>query len=75
MENIKIAASMLDGTVIKPGEVLSLNELLGPRNAQTAKTAGWKEAAGIENGAYIEQLGGGISAVSSALYNASYNFV
>lgn len=71
MENIKLAADMLNDTIIKPGEELSLNSLLGPRDAQAAKTVGWKEAAGITDGAFTMQIGGGVCAVSTALYNAA----
>jgi beta-lactamase regulating signal transducer with metallopeptidase domain/vancomycin resistance protein YoaR len=71
MENIRIAAGMINGIVIKPGETISLNEILGPRNSMTAETVGWKEAAGIDGGAFTMQFGGGLCAVSSALYNAA----
>lgn len=65
--NIEKAAGILNGTVIKPGETLSLNELLGVRN----RANGWKSAAGIENGTYTEQFGSGVPALSNALYNAA----
>ena len=71
MTNIQTAADMLNGTVIKPGETLSLNDMLGPRNETTAKSVGWKKAAGIVGGAYVSEIGGGLCAVSSALYNAA----
>jgi hypothetical protein len=71
MENIRIAANMINGIVIKPGETISLNEILGPRNSMTAETVGWKEAAGIDGGAFTMQFGGGVCAVSTALYNAA----
>ncbi len=67
IHNIEKALGLLNGTIILPGEELSLNEALGPRNA----ASGWKEAAGISNGAFVMQYGGGVSAVSSALYNAA----
>ncbi len=71
MANVQKAADILSGTVIKPGETLSLNDMLGPRNAATAETVGWKEAAGIEDGAYVSEIGGGVTAVATALYNAA----
>lgn len=71
MANVQIAADMLDGTIIKPGEEISLNDILGPRDSDTAETVGWKEAVGISGGAYVSDLGGGVCAVSSALYNAA----
>jgi beta-lactamase regulating signal transducer with metallopeptidase domain/vancomycin resistance protein YoaR len=71
MVNIKIAADMINGIIIKPGEEISLNSLLGPRDAETAKIAGWQEAAGFISGGFGMQFGGGVCAVSTALYNAA----
>ena len=65
--NAEKAAMLLDGTFIAPGQELSLNEVLGPRNVES----GWRAAPGIVGGAYVNQIGGGVSAVSNALYNAA----
>ncbi len=69
--NIKILAGLVNGSVIEPGEIWSINDTAGPRNAQTAKELGWKEAKGIERGRYSEQFGGGVCQVSSTVYNAA----
>lgn len=71
MTNIQIAADIINGTVIKPGETFSLNDALGPRNEETAKTVGWTLGSGIKDGSYTSNIGGGITAVSTALYNAA----
>ncbi len=71
MTNIQIAADIINGTVIKPGETFSLNDALGPRNEETAKTVGWTLGSGIKDGSYTSNIGGGITAVSTALYNAT----
>lgn len=65
--NVDKALSLLNDIVITPGEQLSLNSILGPRT----ETNGWKAAAGISGGAFVLQFGGGVSAVSNALYNAA----
>ena len=65
--NVEKAAALLDGAVIAPGQELSLNEVLGPRNVESD----WKGALGIVGSAYVSQIGGGVSAVSNALYNAA----
>ena len=65
--NIEKAAALLDGAIMAPGQELSLNDILGPRNEAT----GWKAAAGISDGAFVMQYGGGVSAISNALYNAA----
>ncbi|MGI5850003.1 MAG: VanW family protein [Christensenellales bacterium] len=69
--NIEILAGIINGTIIRPGEVWSINDAAGPRDAQTAKTVGWKEAPGIADGRYRNEVGGGVCQVSSTLYNAS----
>lgn len=66
-DNVKRALNLLDGTIIEPGEILSINSILGLRT----QANGWKAAPGIVNGRYTQQYGGGVSAVSSALYNAA----
>lgn len=71
MTNIQIAADKLNGIVIKPGETISLNDILGPRNEETANTVGWTLGSGIKDGSYTSNIGGGITAVSTALYNAA----
>lgn len=67
MDNIQKAADMINGTVIKPDETISVNDILGPRSVST----GWKAAPGITGGAYVSEIGGGVCAISSALYNAA----
>ena len=64
--NLAIAAKALDGKVLLPGETLSFNETVGPRELWT----GYKEAYVIINGEYVKGTGGGVCQVSSTLYNA-----
>ncbi|AET66655.1 putative vancomycin resistance protein [Desulfosporosinus orientis DSM 765] len=65
--NLTKAAKALDGLVLLPGEVLSFNDKIGPREPET----GYKEAYVIVNGEYVQGTGGGICQVSSTLYNAA----
>lgn len=67
LSNIQKAAGLLDGVTIQPGNVLSLNELLGPRD----ENSGWLAASGIVGGAYVSEFGGGVSMFATALYNAA----
>ena len=69
--NIVLMAGFVNGTVIQPGETWSINDTAGPRNDDTAKTVGWKEAPGIADGRYRNEYGGGVCQVSSTLYNAA----
>lgn len=65
--NAKRALQMLDGYMIKPGETLSLNALLGERTEKN----GWKAAPGIVQGELTESLGAGVCDAASLLYAAS----
>jgi|AGTN01.1.fsa_nt_gi Uncharacterized vancomycin resistance protein len=69
--NVAMLSSLLTGAEIEPGEIWSINDTAGPRNATTAKTYGWREAAGIENGGYTPQYGGGVCQLGSTTFNAA----
>jgi len=65
-ENLTKAALAMDRKVIRPGEIVSFNETVGPRDHKT----GYKDAYVIINGEYVQGPGGGVCQVSSTLYNA-----
>ena len=67
VSNVKLAASLINGTVLNPGEVFSYNKVVGPRT--TAR--GFKSAAIFAAGEVVDGIGGGICQVSSTLYMAS----
>lgn len=69
--NVAMIAALLNGAVIDPGELWSVNDTVGPRNATTARTYGWREAAGLENGGTTPQYGGGVCQLGSTVYNAA----
>jgi Uncharacterized vancomycin resistance protein len=64
--NLIAAAKALDRKIIRPGEIFSFNNTVGPREAGT----GFKDAYVIINGEYVKGIGGGVCQVSSTLYNA-----
>ncbi|NPV90449.1 MAG: hypothetical protein HPY50_06730 [Firmicutes bacterium] len=64
--NIKIAADAINQMIIKPGEVFSFNDVVGPRSEET----GYREALVIYMGEFVPGVGGGVCQVSSTLYNA-----
>ncbi|GGL31392.1 VanW family protein [Phycicoccus endophyticus] len=68
VHNIKRAAAVLDGTYIKPGEQFSMNGILGERTPEK----GYIQAGVINNGRLTENYGGGISQVSTTIFNASF---
>lgn len=64
--NIKLASEKINGRVIKPGEIFSFNQLVGPAE----KEDGFKEGTIIANGKFVKGYGGGVCQVSSTLYNS-----
>lgn len=65
--NIRIAATAVDGTVIMPGEIFSMNKEVGPRVA----SKGYKEAHVIINGVLTTGMAGGICQATTTIYNAA----
>jgi len=65
--NIELAVKALNGTVIKPGQVFSLNEVLGPRQPEF----GYKEAVTFIGGEISSSSGGGVCQISTTVYNAA----
>ena len=64
--NIRKAAGLVNGTVLKPGDVFSANDTLGVRSSKN----GWKNAPAYIAGTHEDQPGGGVCQVSSTMYNA-----
>lgn len=67
-ENITIAARTLNGTFVAPGKTFSLNGLLGQRTG----AKGYNEAPVIVDGRLVKDYGGGISQLSTTLFNAIF---
>ena len=63
--NISVAAAAIDGLIAGPQEVISFNEVVGPRSTE----AGYKDAPIIVNNELVDGLGGGVCQVSTTLYN------
>lgn len=67
-DNIRLAAKELDGAYVRPGETFSLNEQLGERTAEK----GYQEAGVIQDGRLANDYGGGISQLSTTLFNTVF---
>lgn len=65
-DNIGLAASHLQGALVRSQATLSFNNIVGPRT----RSAGYKSAGVIVNGEPAVDVGGGVCQVSSTLYNA-----
>ena len=64
--NVTVALSKVNGTVVKPNEIVSFNKLTSPQDA----SGGYQNAIVIVNGEYVNGIGGGICQASTTLYNA-----
>ena len=64
--NIRLASSLINKTVLQNGEIFSFNQTVGKRTAER----GFQTAKIIENGEFVEGVGGGVCQVSTTLYNA-----
>jgi vancomycin resistance protein YoaR len=67
VQNLKLAAKAVNGTVVKPGETFSFNKIVGPRTAEK----GYKEAPVLIGKEHTTGLGGGVCQVSTTLFNAA----
>lgn len=65
-QNIKVGAGNINGTLLLPGEVLSVDKGMKSRN----KANGYEKAGSYLNGETIQTYGGGICQVSTTLYGA-----
>jgi vancomycin resistance protein YoaR len=66
--NLVVASRTINGTYIPPGGTFSLNKILGERT--TAK--GYQDGTVIINGRLTRGTGGGVSQVSTVVYNLAY---
>lgn len=67
--NVNLAATRLNGVLIKPGEEFSFNGALG----DVSKLTGYKEAYVIKDGKTVLGDGGGVCQVSTTLFRAAMN--
>lgn len=68
VSNIQLAARILDGTILSPGERFSLNQALGRRT----RRRGFVPAPTIYDGRLRDDVGGGISQLATTLYNTAF---
>jgi vancomycin resistance protein YoaR len=69
VRNIERIAAMVDGVVVPPGEILSLNALVGERTL----ARGFVPAPSIVDGEMEDTVGGGISQFATTLFNAAFH--
>lgn len=64
--NIEVGSSKVSGTVLYPGDEMSVADKLGKQDAEH----GYAQAASYENGEVVQTYGGGVCQISTTLYNA-----
>jgi len=69
IHNVTLAASRINGVLIKPGEVFSFNKAVGDISAAT----GYQSAYIIKDGRTVMGDGGGVCQVSTTLFRAAMN--
>ena len=65
-QNVANGTSLINGTVLYPGDTFSTYEKIGP----FSEANGYEMAGSYLNGKVVDSLGGGICQVSTTLYNA-----
>ncbi|MBA3742161.1 VanW family protein [Sporichthya sp.] len=66
--NIGRAAELINGTILMPDDIFSLNKIVGERTAANGFVKGFI----IKNGQFAEDLGGGVSQSATTTYNAAF---
>ena len=66
--NIGRAAALINGTLLKPGDIFSLNQTVGERT----KANGFTEGYIIKDGRFRKELGGGVSQSATTTFNAMF---
>ena len=67
VHNISLACERIAGTILAPGDTLSFNAVVGERT----KANGFRDAAVILNGEFVQGTGGGVCQVSTTLMGAA----
>lgn len=65
--NVRLAAAMIDGTVLQHGQTFSLNSVVGTRTVE----AGFRSAPTLTDFGRVDGVGGGVCQLAGTLYNAA----
>jgi vancomycin resistance protein YoaR len=68
IHNVHLMADYIDGTLIRPGEVFSFNEVVGPRTAER----GFLEGQMIIGSLVLPSIGGGVCQTATTLFNDAF---
>ena len=68
IHNVHLMADFIDGTVIRPGDTFSYNEVVGPRTAER----GFLEGQMIIGSLVLPSIGGGVCQTATTLFNDAF---
>ncbi|MGI8422243.1 MAG: VanW family protein [Gaiellaceae bacterium] len=68
IHNVHLMADFIDGTLIKPGETFSFNDVVGPRTAER----GFLEGQQIIGSLVLPSIGGGVCQTATTLFNDAF---
>jgi len=68
IHNVHLMADFIDGTVIKPGEVFSFNDVVGERTSER----GFLEGQMIIGSLVLPSIGGGVCQTATTLFNDAF---
>jgi vancomycin resistance protein YoaR len=68
IHNVHLMADFIDGTVIRPGETFSFNDVVGPRTAER----GFLEGQMIIGSLVLPSIGGGVCQTATTLFNDAF---
>lgn len=67
VNNIRLSAGRIAGVMLEPGEEFSFNQTVGLRTEEN----GYQNATVIQNGEFVDGIGGGVCQTSTTLFNAA----
>jgi vancomycin resistance protein YoaR len=68
VHNISLIAAAVHGSLVRPGQVFSMNAATGQRTA----AKGYRTAHVIQNGEIVDGLGGGVCQAGTTMFNAAF---
>jgi vancomycin resistance protein YoaR len=68
IHNVHLMADFIDGTIIRPGQVFSFNDVVGPRTADR----GFLEGQEIIGSLVLPSIGGGVCQTATTLFNDAF---
>ncbi|HEX5881125.1 MAG TPA: VanW family protein, partial [Actinomycetota bacterium] len=68
VHNIGLIAAAVHGSLVRPGQVFSMNAATGQRTA----AKGYRTAHVIQNGELVDGLGGGVCQAGTTMFNAAF---